>query len=1250
MRNRLMPSALLLAIIVFSGCDGCLDGCSKARAAETGKRATNENVPIDIDLVPQGGEGIEIFEGKVTLLKGVPTQKDGDPIVIEAEAASNLIWQPEIGLALRNATGQRTDQHYMVDAVEWRVQDDDLASGGKFVNFVSTATYTFRATTPGSYKIYLRIKNVNVDPVTVWSNIVLNGKNHRLQLASPPAKDIKPGEKPWEKWNWVRGASVVLREGDYALQVADLHDGVCLDKIAFVPENAPVKDDFDPAPSPATEVKSGYVETEEVAPPALVKWRAVLHVVEGSACGMEYSVDGGNVWVKTDGKLDGVAVRGDGADKMKFRFRLTRSGDENVVLSQIKVRAELSGQSVAVLENEHYRMFFNRETLALLGMINRRTGVPLTMIGKPVLYVRLKLGKRGNLSYEFQQDEFEIVKRNFSKSGAQFAWTVMDGKVRIEMDVKIDKTPLSRWQIRLKNDSDYRILSVTFPDLSGLRIGSDFKDDVLIMPDHSGRRIDNPAQSGAFERVYCGSASMSWMDLYDGSGGLYLAAYNKVLRVTDLKTVPAPTGDSITLSIKRYDSIAKGDSPTPIDYAIGIHTGDWHWAADRYREYFTETFGKTMHPEWMQESDGYTANRDPRWLRWLGLVHSQVWGEAGGGACPTWYMPHNNALSGPPKGWTADDYVKEQKRFADINQRLRDDGCHVGYYIHGSSISPYYCFSDTIYDIPRTDFPEELRPPDGEWFKRNRLYAYPTDDPAHEPEWKSLWGPPGRRGESYPLMSAQVSEWRAYLQKWTDIYVKRYNCDVIYFDCVGARPAFVNFNPHYDMYGDATWTEGVLQMFYDMREEALKTTPSWTNLIEGCGDVYGLLVGHMISNFDSHQYIYRYTLQDQICFSGLSNGGWTRPRPIIRRTFINGSRFDLMKPGLHFKTAIALRRAVKMFQYYPHAFFMDDIGLTASSSIKAKIFKTESAGAKAFTVAVDNHTNAKGAKIRVDLKHYFPVKRAVAFCWDGIVKKADFEIKDNVLEAEVPEDYLSALVFVDEISDARAVNIMLEENYVAAERGLKATFTNLSGTEKDIAFKLEKGKHEFRTTDGRMKLAPGEIRVVNLPYTDFDKVLDADTQWLTAAFDGRTEKRWIGIMPIVPNGGFEESGTEVAGVPEGTKCLVIEGNGASQLASIAVNFKPDATYEITLKIKREGTWKNSYLALFSHIPEHAKSNWSRGFDNTKEPHDWKEVKYRFTTPAEVDSGRLYAYFHGAEGTMYIDDVRARLIGDGTVKE
>ena len=52
----------------------------------------------------------------------------------------------------------------------------------------------------------------------------------------------------------------------------------------------------------------------------------------------------------------------------------------------------------------------------------------------------------------------------------------------------------------------------------------------------------------------------------------------------------------------------------------GVHPGDWHAAADWYREWSGETVGRPQIPDWVRDSDGWVTSHDVEAMAGLGFV------------------------------------------------------------------------------------------------------------------------------------------------------------------------------------------------------------------------------------------------------------------------------------------------------------------------------------------------------------------------------------------------------------------------------------------------------------------------------------------------------------------------------------------------------------------------------------------------------------------------------------------------------
>jgi hypothetical protein len=189
-------------------------------------------------------------------------------------------------------------------------------------------------------------------------------------------------------------------------------------------------------------------------------------------------------------------------------------------------------------------------------------------------------------------------------------------------------SPLTEWKIQVDNRGgetpahDRRGYRVAFPVLEGLRIGPRHETNYLARPYAQGELIPDPA-SYAFTRpksstpinvlTHIGWASMPWQDLYaaDG-GGLYLASYDKTFQQVDLETWPDRNAGSVAMDMRTLAFLEPGQSWTSQTFEVAVHEGDWHWAADRYRQWATANHHPYHGPSWVRkECDGWLGTGGP---------------------------------------------------------------------------------------------------------------------------------------------------------------------------------------------------------------------------------------------------------------------------------------------------------------------------------------------------------------------------------------------------------------------------------------------------------------------------------------------------------------------------------------------------------------------------------------------------------------------------------------------------------------
>lgn len=208
-------------------------------------------------------------------------------------------------------------------------------------------------------------------------------------------------------------------------------------------------------------------------------------------------------------------------------------------------------------------------------------------------------GREGEISSPEERQPQAVVEIPLSCS-----WTVELGEENPEV---------STWALSVENNSqDHEVVEVLFPYIRGVQVGAEPEDGVLVFPHHAGERIENPAKSLASDRYtgfwraasrrerdgtysrelnYCGLASMMWLDYYDrnGLGGLYMASYDSDFLLTGIRSeTGGPDDPWCGFGFRKYVPIRPGESWSSHPYAVGVHSGDWHWAAKQYRSWIEE--------------------------------------------------------------------------------------------------------------------------------------------------------------------------------------------------------------------------------------------------------------------------------------------------------------------------------------------------------------------------------------------------------------------------------------------------------------------------------------------------------------------------------------------------------------------------------------------------------------------------------------------------------------------------------------
>ena len=610
-------------------------------------------------------------------------------------------------------------------------------------------------------------------------------------------------------------------------------------------------------------------------------------------------------------------------------------------------------------------------------------------------------------------------------------------KVNIECSILIkNESELTLWNINIENNSKKRIVEITYPLLLGIRIGEKYSDDILVRPNRYGEKICNPFEK-TFDPIirYLGSASMMWMDLYDPSGGLYLASYDKTLIMTDLEVKKIYHGiNALIFSLKKYIYISVGEKWESEPYAVGIHLGDWHWAADRYRNWAKTWMKKPRPPKWLVECNGFLEIVKKRFgempnlyrlARQLGINYLSIAGQMiGEGCCNRFYYPDPMLGS-----------INELKK--SIN-KIHKEGGHLTFYINGQALNPRYPSLPKKY---RRKIPKNILIPN--WETEYKDYAiirydgsyvgqYPIDQfPFIDGSEKQFDYP-----YAYYIMCPASKGWQNYLKYWALKYVKEYGADGIMIDQIGADEPKYCFNFKHNHKHHGIWVQGYCQLLKEILEEGRKINKDFClGWIEGCGDAYGQYVASHLTHGESHvvlfekwgsnasglwaKYpypeVFRYTFPEYIVFGGGSIKGLENRKRVLNRIFLMGEKINVYYEEIiespvyseYTRDVINLMNKIKSWLHF--SIFKDTIRLRKiPSNVEAKIFeRIDNRGI--LVTLLDDRPEKTPFNLKIDLKNYnYKDIDVILYTLKDRIKRLKYRIvKNNILSVKVeyPQDF-----------------------------------------------------------------------------------------------------------------------------------------------------------------------------------------------------------------------------------------------------
>ena len=1104
---------------------------------------------------------------------------------------------------------------------------DPACGGGMCIAHVTHAEFVLDAPRAGTYQGWARSF---LPRAGSW--------NHRESMDDGEPRQIQDSAaRVFGRWVWTKLGDYRLSAGRHTFVLHNWLGGAKLDALIFsgLPDFSPEGLRGAPPIDPAD--PSGTVTSAVLRPSCVGK----LHRLEtdaalnGGVIAADVSTDGGRTWSRAlaGGDLGQVRTAADGSDELVLRFRLAAAPDgASPLLRGATLTYDVPRAAEVGIENRHYRIVFDRRTGALCGIGRRQPELPVTAphLREPLLGLAVREPDATSQTL-VPPAEISLTGLTANPSRVALTYEALGGDVSLTVEVAADESPLSSWTCTVRNRGPREVIRVDFPLIGGAAIG-DWRDDECVLPKTGGQRLRRPAEGNPSEVTYLGSASMSWLDLCDARAGLYVAMQDRRLTTTAIGCAPAAGNRSVDLSFRTHTLVRPGEQTTR-RFVVGVHRGDWHWAADRYREWAQSWMSRPDNPDWVTWCDGWVAASGAPFARMTsrlaqgkgqGINYLQYWGHMADGidqCCGNFYWPAP-ALGG------AEGF---RRGIADVHA----DGGRVTAYMNCQTWTRDSPINDSLRRTPKSALPEEalrlIHPLS--WFEQWRL--------------RPLDGKPlGYYAATYGwyIMCPASRGFSEHLRFWiVDMYAKRFGADGVYIDQTGATHAKPCYNLEHGHDDIGHWGLGNVKLLESSLAQARARNPEFVIAIEGAGDALGQFAGlHLISGLCSAPEVYHYTFPDHILISGFSNSSPLTTDQRVARAFLNGDRFDSRVGRTEAGAALRLRRRVKRWLYPGR--FMDTLGLTVSDpAVRARWTRCEDGGEKAIVYTFDNEQRRGGVSCMLDLPEGWEAPRSLfLFTSGGRVTAKRPVCADGRVSFAVPKSRLSAGLLVSSMSARGSVDAWCDVRNVQGDRGdLVITAVNLGTVSADVGLTarcnppLAGGAGEIR-----MSVPPGGTAEARHAVRGIAGLVMPTLVTVHVSWEGGSTTSWTEVEPLLINPGLDHDadgdGTPDCWSPGGTKATFRRGveEGAAWIQGEKKAYayliqhipaKPNTAYTFSGRVKRSQPTADVSVAVVEFVGARGLRVHRIGGDADAPAGEWRRYETTFTTGPEFRDCAVYLY-------------------------
>ncbi len=1050
-------------------------------------------VPKSTALSYSAATGLDTSNGALRLTYEYVQPETGGPLYLEAERASVLAFTPGKG----------------------QMAADAQASGGLSVAHVDRLEFRFTVRQAGAYTAYYR-------GLFPWAGTWLHFEN--MDGGTSQTVTDSHGQTLGQ-WLWTKGPTYQLAAGAHVWQLAPSGwtGGAQLDKVVLVPEGGAVPTGAGEPALRSVGPATGQATTEEFMRRGLAKWSslAVENPAGRGTVEVEWSADRGRTWqpLPAGGDLSGLSP------ETPLRFRLTLTADAegaSPYVGRTTVAYTLKQLPPLVLENDQVQLRFSAESGALVGLRNKvtrtecmdpDTETPLfSFVGyRPEFKTVVEIG--------FGQAELKQVT---GPTGGRLTlgYELMGGGLQATVTVRL-QGPLARFSQRVDNRTIYDLAQARFV-LRGLRMGEDCTDDYLVTPVCTGAIVKNPAAL-EYPRLtytdrplgYPGMATMCWMDLYDAQGGgVYLACEDPLYRLTELTfsngvedrphappppgVVNPPTSDGlkyaaipgtyVNIGFDKRLLINRRTGPVTLpEVVVGLHAGDWHWGADRYREWIEPQVAKVRDvPDWLRDTEGWVS------------THMVPIGETYNNLAKGWAQNNRRVpLADPPfplialwcqnaakQSYAGSDYLNRQigteEEYRAALQKQHEFGHRLISYILPTACNPAYTWNaPRIDDLPRSAYPDDEVIPPG-FYAEVGLRGYDGN----------LRGPDGVSSQGVVCLGA--TKWQQYLTHIVlDKYQKDYAQDGMYLDGAGLFDLYTQdckFLGHgHAGYGE--WTEDFLKWLATVKRETRRTRPGAVFAGEGMNDVYHGYLDIGLTYPDNAPQVYSYTCPWSIGvilgyeMPGFPFKDW--PKGYMELCCLYGYRFGdtggtFDDDPVKAQRILDFRRPFSQFQFRSR--FMDNQGLTVyDNSVLANLFTRDEAGTRGALVVAWNPQEKAGVTAAVAADRVGKLKTAWLFRVGAKPERLETAVREGQYRFALAPEKLCAVLLLERCEPL--IDLDKVSPVVAGEPGqVTATLRNLEADAQQgtVSLRLPGG---WPATTAPFRVSAGGSTQVTLSFT-----------------------------------------------------------------------------------------------------------------------------------------------------------------------